>query len=244
MKPRIFIGSSTEGLKIAAFVKKTLENDFDCVIWNDGNVFGLGVAYLDSLLRAGSMFDFGILVATKDDKTTSRKKESDSPRDNVVFEFGLFMGRLGKFRTLILLEEDAKLPSDMKGIHISEYSRNKNGTATASLKHELEVIRTHINERYKLQELGLLPSTGVAMGYYSNFVGRVCKYLREKQTDIIDNVTYSSFEVQIVIPDSLESDMQARASEYFNSHGFMKHTFIPSADRKIETVIAPDKNQP
>ena len=55
---------------------------------------------LDSLLKAGSMFDFGILVATKDDKTKSRDKGFETPRDNVIFEFGLFMGRLGEFWNL------------------------------------------------------------------------------------------------------------------------------------------------
>jgi hypothetical protein len=40
MKPRIFIGSSSEGLPTAKYVKNALEPDFDCVVWNDGTVFG------------------------------------------------------------------------------------------------------------------------------------------------------------------------------------------------------------
>ncbi len=241
MKPRLFIGSSSEGLATAEYLKQRLAKDFDCVIWDDGQVFGLNVSYLDSLLKAGSMFDFGILVATKDDKTTSRKKESDSPRDNVVFEFGLFMGRLGKFRTLILLEKGTKLPSDMSGIHVSQYSSGKTGPNRASLDKQIAVIRSHIQERNKLQELGLLPSTGVAMGYYSNFIGRVCEYLRSKQTEVIDGASYSAFEVQIVIPKSLERNMQGRAADYFKKHGFREHTFTPSTGREIKTTIAAAK---
>ena len=128
--------------------------------------------YLDSLLKAGSMFDFGILVATKDDKTKSRDEGFETPRDNVIFEFGLFMGRLGKFRTLILREEGAKLPSDMAGITVSEYVGGKSAAAAASLKKQLDTIRTHIKERSQLQELGLLPSTGTAMGFYTSFLQR------------------------------------------------------------------------
>ena len=243
MKPRVFIGSSSEGLLTAQYVKKKLKTDFDCVLWNDGPVFGLGVSYLDSLLKAGSMFDFGILVATKDDKTKSRDKRFDSPRDNVVFEFGLFMGRLGKFRTLILREKGAKLPSDIEGIHTSNYIGRKDPAKSETLNKELETIRTHIKKRSKLPELGLLPSTGTAMGYYSNFVGRICDYLRPKQNEVIDSVPYSSFEVRIVLPKTLERKMQNRATDYFNANGFSKHVFTPVDGRPIETRIAPEKNK-
>jgi len=244
MKPRIFIGSSTEGLPTAQFVKQSLQGDFDCVVWDDGPVFGLGISYLDSLLKAGSMFDFGILVATKDDKTKSRQKGFDTPRDNVIFEYGLFMGRLGKFRTLILREDGAKLPSDMSGIHTSHYTGSKKPAASDSLKKEIEIIRAHIRERSELPELGLLPSTGVAIGYYSNFIDRVCSYLRQKENELIDAVPYSSFEIRIVIPKTLERDMQNRATDYFKANGFTKHTFEPPDGRGIRLTIAPDKQQP
>lgn len=244
MKPRIFIGSSSEGLDTARQVKKSLQNDFDCVLWNDGQVFGLNISYLDSLLKAGSMFDFGILVATKDDKTRSRNTGFKTPRDNVIFEFGLFMGRLGKFRTLILLERGAKLPSDMSGIHISQYVGGKSGSA--SLKEQIEILRTHIKERNQLQELGLLPSTGTAMGFYTSFVQRICDYLKPGQNETINGVVYSSFEVQVVIPKNLQHDMQSRAVYYFKANGFSPHTFVPPPEkgREIKTQIAPDKSNP
>jgi hypothetical protein len=243
MKPRIFIGSSTEGLATAEFVKKSLEPEFDCVIWNDGSVFGLNVSYLDSLLRAGSMFDFGILVATKDDKTRSRDKGFDTPRDNVIFEFGLFMGALGKFRTLILLESGAKLPSDMSGIHISQYTGGKAPAGQASLKKQLAQLRAHIQERCELLELGLLPSAAAAMGYYSNFVERTCKYLRETGRVEINGKRYDSFEIRVIIPKQLERDMLQRAGEYCHRHGFKSHGFSPKVGRPISLAVKPDPKQ-
>jgi len=77
MKPRIFIGSSSEELASANNVKELLTKQYgyDCILWNDGEIFGLNVSYLDSLLKAGSMFDFGILIATKDDKLKTRGKK-------------------------------------------------------------------------------------------------------------------------------------------------------------------------
>jgi hypothetical protein len=44
-----------------------------------------------------------------------------SPRDNVVFEAGLFGGALGMRRTFILHAKDAKLPTDLLGLTVVRY---------------------------------------------------------------------------------------------------------------------------
>lgn len=100
MRARIFIGSSTEGLDIAQKVKDFFSTDFDCYLWNDG-MFKYNENYLETLLKEANLFDYGILVFTKDDFTKSREQQFDSPRDNVVFEFGLFLGRLGRDNAFI-----------------------------------------------------------------------------------------------------------------------------------------------
>jgi hypothetical protein len=239
MKPRIFIGSSSEGLSCAEHVKNLLEENaaLDCTLWNDGTIFGLNSSYLESLLKAGSMFDFGILVATQDDLTNKRGEINYSARDNVLFEYGLFMGRLGRFRTLILKQKDVDLPSDLDGIHMSEFQRGENDEITDSLVKEIQIIKDHILERYKLPELGLLPSTSVAAGFYENFVERVVDFLREKATLEIDGVEYDSFEVQVVLPSKLQHDMQKSADYYFKIRNFKRHEF-EAPGRGIRTRIA------
>src|SRR5262245_54557950 len=53
-----------------------------------------------------------------EDKTESRFVETPSPRDNLVFEAGLCIGRLGRKRTFLLVptldEKALKIPSDVK----------------------------------------------------------------------------------------------------------------------------------
>lgn len=82
------------------------------------------------------------------------------------------------------------------------------------------------------------------MGYFSNFVGRVCDYLDGKDFEKVNGVDYTVFELQIVIPKSIERNMQSRASSYYRSHGFVKHMFDPGKGRPIETTIAADKENP
>ena len=100
-KPSLFIGSSTEGLDFARAVRSSLNADAEVTLWNEG-FFALGNTFIETLVTALPRFDFALLVLTPDDLTQSRATEMLSPRDNVLFELGLFMGRLGRSRTFIL----------------------------------------------------------------------------------------------------------------------------------------------
>ena len=131
--PSVFIGSSSEGLDVAREIELQLQRDAITTIWKDG-VFGLGSGTLESLMNALDQFDFAVIVLSPDDLTDSRGRSFASPRDNVIFELGLFMGRLGRSRVFIVHEHDAnlKLPSDLAGITVSSYRRRNNLAAALS----------------------------------------------------------------------------------------------------------------
>lgn len=134
--PSLFIGSSTEGLDIAREVELQLHRDSVTTIWKDG-VFGLGGGTLESLMNALDQFDFAVMVLSPDDLIESRGQSYASPRDNVLFELGLFMGRLGRSRVFIVheegQEENLKLPSDLAGIKMSPYRKRDDHNLTAAL---------------------------------------------------------------------------------------------------------------
>src|SRR5690349_18584537 len=117
IKPSIFIGSSSEGLKGAQAIEFQLQQEAEVTIWNEG-FFGMGDGTLETLVNSLERFDFAILVLTADDLVISREISFQSPRDNVMFELGLFMGRLGRSRTFIVCNsaEKLKLPSDLAGV--------------------------------------------------------------------------------------------------------------------------------
>jgi Predicted nucleotide-binding protein containing TIR -like domain len=121
-KPSVFIGSSSEGLEFARAVRSLLNKDAEITIWNEG-FFGLGNTFIETLVNALPRFDFAILTLTPDDLVSSRESETFGPRDNVIFELGLFMGHLGRSRTFILNQAAAalKIPTDLSGITTATY---------------------------------------------------------------------------------------------------------------------------
>jgi len=125
---RIFIGSSVESLRIAKFVQLELHHDFDVTVWNQ-NVFEPGVGTWDQLVKmAREDFDFALFVFGADDTTESRGLSSPSTRDNVLLEYGLFVGALGPQRTFFMhnREHKPKLASDLAGVIALTYRDQKN----------------------------------------------------------------------------------------------------------------------
>ena len=86
---------------MARAIELQFQHDAEVTLWTEG-IFGLGEPTIESLLNALDRFDFAILVLSPDDLKVSRNQEHMGPRDNVLFELGLFMGRLGKKRTFVV----------------------------------------------------------------------------------------------------------------------------------------------
>lgn len=116
--PVVFIGSSRESLSIAKALKAAIDVRIaKTVLWSKG-VFGASSFPMEDLEIQLQSADFAVLVTAADDSVVSRGKKSDAPRDNVVFELGLFMGALGRRRSFMLVPagKDLKIPSDLLGL--------------------------------------------------------------------------------------------------------------------------------
>lgn len=116
-RPVLFLGCSAESLEIAEEIAASLKHSIDATPWTSG-VFGPSGIPIDDLLRAVDSADFAAFVFAPDDKVESRGEEKLAPRDNTVFELGLFMGRLARERTFIIAAHgsDVKIPSDLLGV--------------------------------------------------------------------------------------------------------------------------------
>ncbi|WP_029619251.1 TIR domain-containing protein [Pseudorhizobium marinum] len=142
---RVFIISSVEGLSIARAIQEAFEHDpFVCTVWTDG-VFRVANYTMESLESAIDNSDFAIAVAHADDVTAYRGQDWPAPRDNVILELGLFMGRLGRARSILMEPRDEKvrLPSDLAGITTIPYRFEAGGDMAALLASACNKLRTH-----------------------------------------------------------------------------------------------------
>jgi CRP/FNR family cyclic AMP-dependent transcriptional regulator len=123
VRPVLFIGSSAETLNIAEAIALGLKHaNIDAVPWTAG-IFGAGGVTIDSLMSAVAEADYAAFVFGPDDTVVSRGDDYSAPRDNVVFELGLFMGRLDRTHAVIIKEQhsDIKIPTDLLGVTAITY---------------------------------------------------------------------------------------------------------------------------
>src|SRR4051795_10328912 len=150
-KPRIFLGSSGKQEKLLGALTRGLQEVARVEPWTTS--FNPGTTTLERLLELAREVDFAAFVFAHDDWTTNSPPASDpsgpgqaSPRDNVVFEAGLFGAALGMRRTFILHARDSKLPSDLLGLTVVRY-----GDATPT---EMRIVNQKL--RKAIQDEGRL----------------------------------------------------------------------------------------
>lgn len=160
-KPKVFIGSSQANLRVAELIADGLK-DKDCAevqLWNEG-VFDVNEGFLETLTTKVREFDFAVLVFAPDDITESKGEAALSPRDNVLFEAGLFMGALGRRRVFIVHDDSVriKIPSDFAGVSLFTYdgSSIKGAAAMGAVREACRLINDKVIEEPTSPELDLI----------------------------------------------------------------------------------------
>src|SRR6185369_8875055 len=153
-KPRIFLGSSGKQAKLLEALTRGLEDIAHVEPWTA--VFNPGTTTLGRLLELTREVDFAAFVFARDDWTgvggtgsSAIESAQASPRDNVVFEAGLFGGVLGMHRTFILHAKGAKLPSDLLGLTCVRYD----ATTTAAEKAINQTLRNAIESEVRVPRM-------------------------------------------------------------------------------------------
>ena len=163
-------------------MRTSLSDVAETALWNDG-VFSLGRTFIESLTSAVARFDFATLVLTPDDEMLVRNDEMLGPRDNIIFELGLFMGRLGRERTFIVRPASGplKIPSDLAGISVATFDwPRSDGNYRAALGPACDLMREAI------RDLGFAPSKTDAQvralkQQKATPIGRLCVKLRHSE---------------------------------------------------------------
>jgi hypothetical protein len=154
-KPRIFLGSSGKQAKLLGALTRGLEEVAHVEPWT--TVFNPGTSTLERLLELTREVDFAAFVFAQDDWTAAGVSAAPeagsgqaSPRDNVVFEAGLFGGVLGMHRTFILHARGAKLPTDLLGLTCVRYDE---AISPAGMKGINQTLRQTIESEGRLARI-------------------------------------------------------------------------------------------
>ncbi len=120
-KMEIFLGSSSESIQDMEDIGYKLEQlGKKPILWNDAGkgIFAPNENTIDSLIRISKTVDAAVFIFSAEDKVWHHKslKESTKVRDNVLFEYGLFCGALGKEKVCFVCKGGPDLASDLNGI--------------------------------------------------------------------------------------------------------------------------------
>src|SRR2546421_12810286 len=155
-KPRIFLGSSGKQEKLLQALTRGLEGIAHVDPWTTS--FQPGTTTLERLVELAHEVDFAAFVFAQDDWTSTSPPASPgtgssqaSPRDNVVFEAGLFGGALGMRRTFIIHASGSKLPSDLLGLTCVRYGE---ATTASEMRVVNQKLRKAIGNAGRIARIG------------------------------------------------------------------------------------------
>ncbi|MCZ8518169.1 MULTISPECIES: nucleotide-binding protein [Paenibacillus] len=143
-KPCVFIGSARESIAIASTIHKALAHFAQVSPWYAGTFHAMNYT-MDDLEAKLSASDFAVFVFSPDDLLLHRGKLVLTPRDNTVFEMGLFWGKLRRGRVFFVVPEyveveyhkekitEFHLLSDLQGLTLLRYEARTDGDLHAAV---------------------------------------------------------------------------------------------------------------
>ena len=141
--PTLFVASSTQSVNISEALRSIFPlDDIRVKVWKDLGVFPLSEHSIESLENVINICDYGVFVLGPDDIILDKNGFHRVTRDNVIFELGLFIGKIGRKRSFMLKESGVKikLPSDLEGITWAEFKVDK------TRKYDLSKARDQIKQ--------------------------------------------------------------------------------------------------
>ena len=150
----IFIGSSGETKEFAGYIAELLsELDPEAHIqpwWN--GVFAHGDTHIESLLNTVRNTNAAVLVFAEDDQINRRGEPLWVVRDNVLFEYGIFVGSHGRENVTLARLGKPEIPSDLLGMNLMPLQRGNSAEDfktrnRAEIRRWLERVKRHLHEK-------------------------------------------------------------------------------------------------
>jgi len=123
---KIFIASSKESVDLMREIEAWLqEYGHEPLPWDKPGLFPPGEQTFLTLINISKQVDGAICVFGEDDKIWYRGDSALQPRDNILIEFGLFVGTLGPRKAIICRHGTPKHSTDLQGITFIDLNQER-----------------------------------------------------------------------------------------------------------------------
>jgi hypothetical protein len=164
MKQRIFVGSSSEGLEKAHRISELLVSlgEIEPLLWT--SVFEPGLLTFEALENMLQQCCGAVFIASPDDESVVRGASIKTPNSNILLEFGLVAGRVGRHNIALCVFGSVTLPSDLKGLTVIEMdSSQPQVEGRENFEQPKDKLRSWTSTL--LMTAGMIPRTDVVHGY-------------------------------------------------------------------------------
>lgn len=222
-KPEIAIFSSKALIPIAEAIRDNLKYQFTVTPWTEG-FFRSNEIALNTFLKKLLCFDAAVVVLGADDlreSVTAGGAKEWVPRDNVIFELGACMSRLGTQKVFFVVPESpvVLLPSYFKGFGPLSYEQRADGNLPAAVGSACTAIKTQFAQLNQSAFYSDLPAQGLSFGYFYNFISPAYRKLRSG-AELTAGASWkeeAGFAIHIVMPgetfmnrDQVDKNLRAR----------------------------------
>jgi hypothetical protein len=178
----------------------------------------------DYLIKASRLYEYGILIATKEDLLWAKGKKHPVVRDNVLFETGLFLGSLGMTRAFMVVEKETKMPTDYNGVITATFELNTPESLDEAIEKVIKVLR-RTKDTFAFKPTA---SVALAVGYFENFIQPFAN--KKMATD---------FTLEIILPAHI-NDIDTDIRHYKSKHPGTEVSVFENGARPVINVLAKD----
>jgi hypothetical protein len=236
-KPEIAIFSSKALIPIGEFIRENLKYEFTVTPWTEG-FFRSNEIPLNTFLKKLLCFDAAVVMLGADDlreNVNAGGAKEWVPRDNVIFELGACMSRLGTQKTFFVVPESPAvvLPTYFKGFTPLTYEQRADGNLAAAVGSACTAIKTQFKQMGRNAFYSDLPAQGLAFGYFFNFILPTYKKLRSG-VKLMAGPAWkeeAGFAVRVVMP-----------GETFMNRDQVDRTFRTKNLAKLQLPVADGRN--
>ncbi|MGC6586628.1 TIR domain-containing protein [Paenibacillus sp. Dod16] len=213
-KPRVFIGSAREAIHYVNEIHSQLHYVAEVTPWSAG-AFKPNNYPMEDLEAQVDSNDFAVFVFSPDDLVIMRGKTYLQPRDNTIFEMGLFWGKLRRRRVFYIIPntvtrevgeftvEDFHIPSDLAGLTVLTYEIRDDGNYTAAVNVSCHAIKTAIAkeglfidpEHHLIEKQREIESKNMLLEFFTEFIDR---HMLEDRYDKLYNAIRNSYNLNVL----------------------------------------------